>query len=270
MERIHLFELEDFDWVPSAIRDGGTDLLDLAFDRLGFYPRLRSLGVAPRLAQVLEDTGQTEVLDLCSGGGGGTLSAWRLLSPSAREHASLTLTDRNPNAAGIARVAALADPRVRYAPERVDAMSGGGDAPGVRTMSGALHHFTPEAVKELLSGVVARRAPLVFFDVAASPALRKTPVVLAPLAMIVNMAMLFLASLALVPLARPFRLSRVLLTYLVPAIPTLVAWDGTVSALRAYTPDEVLSIARSVPGADAYAWSAGVEGRALFLTGVPR
>ena len=265
MRRVHLFELEDFDWVPRAIRDGGTDLLDLAFDRLGFYA-----GVAPRLAEVLTATGQMEVVDLCSGGGGGTLSAWRLLPSDTRARVSLTLTDRNPNTAGMARVEALAEPRIRYAPERVDAMAGGGERAGVRTMSGALHHFTPEAVKALLGGVVARRAPLVFFDVAASPALRKTPIVLAPLAMIVNMTMLFVASLLLVPLARPFRLSRVLLTYVLPAIPTLVAWDGTVSALRAYGPGEVLELARSVPGGDTYTWHAGVEGRALYLTGVPR
>jgi hypothetical protein len=137
-------------------------------------------------------------------------------------------------------------------------------------MSGALHHFTPEAVGEILAAVVARRAPLVFFDVAASAALRKTPLVLAPLAMFVNMVVLFLASLVLVPFVRPFRLSRLLLTYLVPAIPALVAWDGTISGLRAYTPDEVLAIARAVPGGDAYSWSAGTEGRALYLTGVPR
>jgi hypothetical protein len=265
MERVHLFEFEDFDWVPHAIRDGGTDLLDLAFDRMGFYA-----GVAPKLAAVLEATRAERVFDLCSGGGGGTLSAWRLLPSSLRERVSLTLTDRHPNAAGIARVEALADPRVRYASHPVDAMQGGGDEPGVRTMSGALHHFTPDAVKAILAGVVARRAPLVFFDVAASPALRKTPLALAPIAMTLNMTMLFAASLLLVPFARPFRLSRVLFTYALPAIPALVAWDGTVSALRAYAPDEVLALARAVPGAERYTWEAGVEGRALYLTGVPR
>ncbi|MBX7190651.1 MAG: hypothetical protein K1X94_01255 [Sandaracinaceae bacterium] len=265
MKRVHLFELEDFDWMPRSIRDGGTDLLDLAFDRLGFYA-----GVAPRLAEVLAETGQTEVLDLCSGGGGGTLSAWRLLPEARRARTSLTLTDRHPNAAGIARVEALSDPRIRYAAEEVDAMTGGGDRGGVRTMSGALHHFTPDSVQELLTGIVGRRAALVFFDVAASPALRRTPLVLAPIAMLLNMTMLFVASLLLVPLARPFRLSRVLLTYLVPAIPTLVAWDGTVSALRAYSPDELLAIARSVPGSDGYVWRAGVEGNALYLAGIPR
>jgi hypothetical protein len=89
MDRIHLFELEDFDWVP--IRDGGTDLLDLAFDRLGFYA-----GVAPRLAEVLDATGQSRVVDLCSGGGGGTLWAWQLLPSAVRERVSLTLSDRTP------------------------------------------------------------------------------------------------------------------------------------------------------------------------------
>jgi len=264
MERIHLFELEDFHWVPPPIRDGGTDLLDLAFERLGFYA-----GVAPKLAQVLARSGASSVVDLCSGGGGGTLQTWRLLDAAAREQLSLRLTDRHPSAAAIARVEALGDRRVRYVAESVDAMHGGGEHPGVRTMSGALHHFTPDAVQAIVSGVVARGEPLVFFDVAASPTLRRAPIVLLPLAMAANMLALFLASLLLVPLARPFRLSRMLLTYLLPAIPMLVAWDGTVSALRAYTPDELLAIARAVPGAGRYAFDAGVEGRALWLTGVP-
>jgi hypothetical protein len=124
-------------------------------------------------------------------------------------------------------------------------------------------------VRTLIGGVIARRAPLAFFDVAASPAIRRLPIVLAPLAMSVNMLMLFVGSLLLVPLVRPFRLSRVLLTYVLPLIPALVAWDGTVSALRAYTKDELLDLARSAPGGDAYVWEAGVEGSAVYLTGRP-
>lgn len=264
MRRVHLFELEDFDWVPAPIRDGGTDLLDLGFDRLGFYD-----GVAPKLVALLEATRATRLFDLCSGGGGGTLQMRRRLR-AAGSTAELVLSDRHPNEAGIARVSALGDPSTRYLAEPVDAMSGGGDLEGVRTMSGALHHFPPDAVRSLVAGIVARRAPLAFFDVAASPAIRRLPIVLAPLAMSVNMVMLFLGSLFLVPFARPFRLSRLVLTYLLPAIPALVAWDGTVSALRAYTPDELLELARSVPGSDGYTWDAGVAGSALYLTGAPR
>ncbi len=264
MRRVHLFELEDLPWVPRPIRDGGTDLLDLGFDRLGFYD-----GVAPHLISVLESTGATRVVDLCAGGGGGTLQMRKRVRAAGND-AEFVLSDLHPNEAGIARVQALGDPRTRYGSEPVDAMTGGGELDGVRTMSGALHHFPPDAVRVLIAGIVARRAPLAFFDIAASPAIRKAPLVLAPVAMGINMLLLFLGSLALVPFVRPFRLSRLLLTYLLPAIPALTAWDGTVSALRAYTPDELLEIARSVPGADAYEWDAGAAKSALYLTGIPR
>ena len=263
MRRIHLFELEDLDWVPRPVRDGGTDLLDLGFDRIGFYD-----GVAPKLLALLEATRATRVVDLCSGGGGGTLQMRKALRAAGSEVESV-LSDRHPSEAGIARLAQLGDPRTRYRSESVDAMAGGGELEGVRTMSGALHHFPPDAVRALLGGICARREPLAFFDVAASPAIRRAPLGLAPIGMIVNMLMLFVGSLFLVPLVRPFRLSRLILTYVLPLIPALVAWDGTVSALRAYTPGELLELARSVPGGDRYAWDAGTSGSALYLTGRP-
>jgi len=263
MRRLHLFELEDFDWVPRVVRDGGTDLLDLGFGRLGFYD-----GVAPKLLALLEATGASRMVDLCSGGGGGTLSM-RSRVRGAGLDVEIVLSDRNPNEAGMARVSALGDARTTYRAEPVDAMSGGGEVEGVRTMSGALHHFRPDAVRALIAGVVARGEPLAFFDVAASRAIRKAPLALAPVLMLPNMLLLFLGSLLLVPLVRPFRVSRVALTYLLPLIPALVAWDGTVSALRAYTPEELLELARSAPGAERYVWEAGTAGSALYLTGIP-
>lgn len=264
MRRLHLFELEDLDWVPRVVRDGGTDLLDLSFAKMGFYD-----GVVPKLTALLGTTHASRIVDLCSGGGGAALTVRRLLR-AAGDETELVLTDRHPNAAGVERVRALGDARTTYRAEPVDALSVPTELAGVRTMSGALHHFPPDAVRGLLSSIVAQRAPLAFFDVAASPAIRKMPIVFLPIAMSVNMLILTLATLALTPLARPFRISRLLLTYLVPVIPALVAWDGTVSALRAYTPDEVLELARSVPGGDGYAWDAGVVGSALYLTGTPR
>ena len=52
MRRVQLVEFEDAAWLPRAIRDGATDLLDLGFDRLGFYD-----GVAGELATVPDATG---------------------------------------------------------------------------------------------------------------------------------------------------------------------------------------------------------------------
>jgi hypothetical protein len=73
-----------------------------------------------------------------------------------------------------------------------------------------------------------------------------------------------------VPFVRPIRASRLALTYLLPLIPALMAWDGTVSAIRAYAPEELLAIARAVPGSEGYEWDAGVAGSALYFTGYPR
>lgn len=264
MRRIQLFEFEDFERVPSAIRDGGTDLLDFGFDRLGFYD-----AVAPKLIALLDETRATRVIDLCSGGGGGTLQMRRAVRESGNE-VEFVLSDLHPNQAGIARVAALGDPLTRYRAEPVDAMTAGGELDGVRTMSSALHHFPPDTVRTLIAATVARREPLAFFDVAASPAVRRMPAPFVPLLFGVNASLLLVASLLGTPFVRPFRPSRLLLTYLLPLIPLLVAWDGTVSARRAYSPDELLELARSVPGADAYRWDAGIGGNALYLTGVPR
>ena len=265
MRRVQLVELEDLPWMPAAIRDGGTDLLDFGFERVGFYR-----GVVPKLTALLEDTRSTEVVDLCSGGGGGALHAIRALRADDHDDVRVVLTDRFPNEAGRARVVQRGDPRLTYREDPIDALAVPSELDGVRTMWGALHHFPPEAVATLITSIVRDGKPLAFFDVAASPALRRMPIGLAPLAMALNAAALFLASLLMVPFVRPLRASRWALTYLVPLIPTLVAWDGTVSAMRAYAPDELLALAGAVPGGDEYVWDAGVVGSALYFTGRPR
>ena len=205
----------------------------------------------------------------CSGGGGGTLALVTRVRAAGRA-VELILSDRFPSASGRARVQRLGDPSTVYLAQPVDAMQGGGELAGVRTMASALHHFAPRDVRAIVAAVVARRAALAFVDVAASPGLRRLPTILAPLAMAVNMAVLFGGALFATPLVRPVRASRLVLTYLLPCIPLLVAWDGTVSAVRAYTPEELLEAAHGAPGADGYLWNAGVRGRAVFLTGIPR
>ena len=263
MRRLHLFELEDQPWVPRAVRDGATDVLDFMFDLLD-----ADREVAPRLERVLAASGAPAIFDLCSGGGGGTLSMARRLRAQGHD-VRVTLSDRYPSVAGIARVEALGDAGIVYARESLDVRSAGGGAQGVRTTSGAIHHFRPDDVRAIVAAVVARRVPLAFFDVAASPAIRRMPVLFAPVAMAINMLVLFAVALLLVPFVRPFRWDRLRWTYVLPLIPLVFAWDGTVSALRAYTPEELRDMAAAVPGGAAYDWSAGRAGRFLYLTGVP-
>ncbi|MBL8683132.1 MAG: hypothetical protein JNK05_28450 [Myxococcales bacterium] len=274
MDRVHAIEFEDFQWVPSAVRDGGTALLDLGFAVLRFYRP-----VASAMVSVLDATGATHAVDVCSGAGGGALAMRRELKELGRALPRWTLTDRYPNEGAIAQIQQQNDSSLEYKPTSVDAMSADDPAfaksasspsPPVRTMFGALHHFRPAAVRSILAAAVSARAPVAFFDIAASPQLRKVPLVLAPIPVAINMTMLFWVSFLMVPFARPFRLSRLALTYLIPLIPMLVAWDGTASALRAYMPEELLEIARSVPGSDSYEWRSAREGNALYLTGIPK
>lgn len=264
MRRLHLVELEDCAWVPAPIRDAAIAVLDVAAERLAFHD-----GALPALTAVLERSRTTHLMDLCSGAGGPALRMRALLRRGGRA-VSLSLSDLHPSQVGRDRVAAAAEDGVRYLDGPVDAMTGGPEGDGVRTMFSALHHFRPEAARRLIAGVVARRQPLCFVDVAASPALRRLPWPVALPAIVLNALMVFVVALVLTPLVRPVRASHLVLTYVIPVVPLLFAWDGTVSALRAYTPDEVLALATSAPGAESYDWSAGAAGRALYLTGVPR
>lgn len=223
MRRLQLVELEDLPWIPRLVRDGGTDVLDYAFKRFGFYD-----GVMPRILSFLNELDARRIVDLCSGGGGAALH-WREQLRAKGRTVDMTLTDLYPNDTGRARVEALRDAQTRYLSSPTDAMSGAAGLDGVRTMSGALHHFPPDAVGRLLAGIVAQQAPIAFVDVAASPLVRRLPIVVMPVALTANALILFLATLLLVPLVRPVRASRLILTYLVPAIPILFAWDGTVS-----------------------------------------
>jgi hypothetical protein len=67
-----------------------------------------------------------------------------------------------------------------------------------------------------------------------------------------------------------------LLTYVVPLIPLLVLFDGTVSMLRLYSRDELRELVATVPGHDTFTWNIGttrLPGLPVGLThlvGVPR
>ena len=265
MKRMHLVEFEDLPWVPAVMRDGARDVLDVLFARVHFYRPL-----APKLMALITATGEARLLDLCSGSGGGALAMHRLFEEAGRRDVAVELTDLYPNDAVRDRVSRLAHPQLHYRREPLDARHAPGELPGIRTLFSSLHHFQPLQIQELLGSAVAARAPIAVFDVAASPVLRQLPAVLTPLVAVPNLVLQFLMCLLLTPLVRPVRLSRLAWTYLLPAIPLLYAWDATVSALRAYAPDEVLALAQTVPGAGGYVWESGRLGKALFLTGRPR
>jgi hypothetical protein len=155
-------------------------------------------------------------------------------------------------------------PGVRYEPQPVSATDVPPHLAGFRTVFTAFHHFRPAEARDILAAAVRDRR-----GIAVAEATSRSPAALA------MMALVPLAVWLLTPAIRPFRWSRLFWTYLVPVVPIAMMFDGVVSCLRIYTPEEMLALAREA-GSEAYDWQAGVEYSAgssaptPYLIGTPR
>ena len=106
------------------------------------------------------------------------------------------------------------------------------DINGAFTLFSSFHHFDKDAAARLLEGAVRKGAGICVFEATSrNPATALLLFFLAPLAV-----------LAMTPWVKPFRWSRLLWTYCVPAVPLMMGFDGMVSCLRTYTPEEMLGI----------------------------
>jgi len=257
MNRIHLFEVVDLPWLPSVIRDGATDWIAFMLNgHKGFNT------LAPKLAETLKKTHSTQIVDLCSGGGGPWLTLERELAKSMQ--VDVLLTDLFPNRACAESFRATAG-RIRAWEHPVDATRVPPELPGVRTIMSGFHHFRPEAARAILQDAVASGKAIVVFEGSDSRARGLAMISLMPILMFLGM-----------PLVRPFRWSRLFLTYVLPILPLVGLWDGSVSMLRTYGPAELRALIASVDGHERYDWDVGtqaVKGSPLGLTyliGVPR
>lgn len=129
----------------------------------------------------------------------------------------------------------------------MDATATPGELAGFRTLFTSFHHFHPEAARALLRDAVRNRQGIGVFE-----ARQRTPKAL----LLTALSPLFV--LLSTPFIRPFRLSRLLFTYLLPVVPLVVLFDGIVSCLRTYTPAELREMAESLGGED-YLWEIGEE-----------
>jgi hypothetical protein len=238
LRRRQLVELEDLPWWPAPWRDAGTSFLALAL-RLGG----QAVPVAARIEAMLARTGETVVLDMGSGGGGPmAVVASALSRPDTRVH----LTDLHPNVAAFEDIARQAAGRVSFSAVAVDATSVAPELAGLRTMINAFHHLPPEAAQAVLQSAVDGGRPITVIEVVSRSPLTLLSLLFAPL----SFALTF-------PLQRPVRLGNAFFTYVVPVLPAFVLWDGIVSWLRIYDPDELEAMVRQLRGADDWSWEVG-------------
>ncbi len=256
---MQLIELEDLPWIPQVMRDGGRDLMDFLLRSFNFYG-----SCADKLEQIVLRTSATHLTDLFSGSGGRILAVREQLRNKGL-NVKIVLTDLLPNPDCIARVKNLNDPLTYFRQESIEAMYV--RTQGLVTMIGALHRFQPSAVEAFLTQLINNRVPFAICDIAASQFLRSLPLPLAIFALFAKAVFLFMLALLLAPLVCPIRPKTLFFCYAVPVIPLFFAWDGTVSAMRAYTPDELIAMAKSADKDSQYEFSCGRSGSLVYLSG---
>lgn len=256
--RLHLFEFEDQSWFPNVIRVGGTDYLRYLLITTEVYKPCIKL-----LNEVLSQTGETKIVDLCSGGGGYIEEVRCELKNISTEKIAFTLTDKFPNIEAYKHLQNESNGEIGFDTRSIDAANVPGDLKGVRTMFSAIHHFQPKQVSSILQNAVDNKVPIAIFDGGDKSIF----------AIIGILIIHPIAFLLFTPFFKPFKLSRLLFTYVIPLIPLYTIWDGCVSILRLYKPKELLKIANSIrPGT--YKWTAGKTRirfglHASYLIGVP-
>ncbi|MDH3731881.1 MAG: class I SAM-dependent methyltransferase [Gemmatimonadota bacterium] len=257
LPRLHVFELEDLPWFPATIRDLATDYLRFMSSRLSLHRPM-----VPLIAGALRESGETRLVDLCSGGGGPVLDIQRELGAEGLD-VEVLLTDLYPNVSAFEGAKAAASGRVSYLGEPVDATRVDPRLPGCRTLFNGFHHFAPAEAEKILADAATDRRPIAIFEIPERSLLALVPFLFTPV-------FVWLTT----PLIRPFRWSRLFWTYILPLVPVTCWWDGIVSHLRAYTVPELESLAAKVevPG---YRWRAGrtglerSPGNVTYLIGVP-
>lgn len=250
MRRMQLIEIHEQDWCPQGIRNGATDCLHLLAN-VGQQFRY----VLPRIERALAATHSTRIVDLCSGGGGPWFGLARQLEAAHGSPVEIVLTDLHPSESA-AESARSAPGRIWYTMEPVDATQVPGDLTGFRTLFTAFHHFPPQVAQAILQDAVDRGQGIGIFEQTRR----------APLALLFMLVLPFLA-LLVVPFIRPFRASRLYWTYVIPAIPFVLCFDGIVSCLRTYSIEELNQL---IAGLDApgYVWDVGHARSPLSPIGV--
>ncbi len=258
MARVHLFEFHDQEWFPAVWRDLLTDFLAFFFKSFKPY-----LCVSPILADALEEVPTTEIVDLCSGAGQSILSLLPALHRESCNLTSVTLTDKFPNLLAFRSAVALANGTVRGREDSIDAADVPEGLTGFRTLFTSLHHFEPSAARKILADAAKSGQGIGIFEFTERNwALWTLPVLMIPI-------MIWLVT----PLIRPFRLQRLVWTYLIPVVPLVAMWDGLVSNLRSYSIAELEALVEGL-GEPGYAWRAGRVpsiglSRVTYLVGFP-
>jgi len=256
MGRIHLFEFEDLAWFPSFLRNYGTDFLQFLSNKTKMYKP-----IIPLLEKVIKEIGTNQIIDLASGGGGGLIWLNDELKKNNPE-IKILLTDFYPNISAFEHTKRISD-NFDFIKTPIDARNVPKELNGLRTQFLSFHHFKPIDAKRILQNAIDTKKPIAIFEVQERSVLSLIAMIFSPITVLLT-----------TPFIRPFKIGRLIFTYLLPIIPLFVLWDGIVSSLRTYSVKEMNEIVNELNDKEKFIWDIGRlksgPGVVLYLIGTMR
>ncbi len=257
MPRLHLFEFEDLPWFPSFLRNYMTDFLQFVTNQFDFYK-----GIVPILKKGVEKSGSNTIIDLASGAGGG----WKKLGEHLKAElpeVEVVLSDYYPNTDAFQLFVEQNGAMFSYKKESVNALDVPKELKGFRTQFLSFHHFKPEEAHQILQNAVDCQTPIGIFEAQERSIPHFIQFMLSPINVLIS-----------TPFIRPFKLGRILFTYLIPLVPLFVLWDGLVSVLRTYSASELEKMTKQLKNSDSFTWEIGKKKTGpitiLYLLGYPK
>ena len=242
MSRISFSEIHEQPWFPNFLRNDVTDGLQFTLNFGGVYRPAASC-----LRRALKAAGTDRFVDLCSGAGGPWLWLCRHLKGGNTGKLEVCLTDKYPNIAAFERLHEVSGGTIGYCTEPVDAARIPAQLHGFRTLFTSFHHFSPAEAAAIIQDAVDTRQGIGIFEAPRRGMLS-----------ILLTALMPISAFLLTPFIRPFRVSRVVWTYLLPVIPFVLWFDGVLSCLRAYSPAELSKLIANLKAND-YTWEIGEQ-----------
>lgn len=184
---------------------------------------------------------------------------------------NLLLTDRFPNPSTVQEINRKGLGHLRYHPEEVDATRLEMAPKGLKTMIASFHHMPPASARAILHSASENSQPILIYEIAKNT----IPSLVWTLFLPVSLLILIVMAWLMTPFVKSLTLSQVLLTYLIPVIPLVYAWDGQASLMRTYSFKDIESLLEGAknPG---YCWTLAPAKKAngknlgYFIMGLPK
>ena len=258
MRRLHLFEFNESKWCPRFIRDSVVESLGLILRWGDIYQ-----AAVPLFVLFCRQAKVGKILELASGSGESAAILIDAMQELNEEPPRFILSDLFPNQRALEALTLHYPEIVRAVYEPLDALAVPAELEhdAVAVIS-SFHHFAPEQAATILADCVKKRTPLFVME-----PFQRSMASFAPL--------LFWGLLAY--LINPFlagrdKLVKFLFTFGLPVLPFIGLWDGLVSMTRMHSKEELMALAKSLPGG--YHWEYHIVpystlGRVTVLMGWP-